>query len=245
MKAKQVNSWGDIPQEKFEAFYEAVAKLREEMVPRDCDNDHPLELIIVNRMTHEPLNYLAVPRSEIYSYETHGYLRVHPDKQRELEMETERALTANVSMAASALERYQSLKYIHYRNDSERARPLADRIKEACPLCKKKVGFENHPHDFYAKTRENYPTFPLKYHVGAAPDSNYECKAFYLRRALWESEHPEYRGANPAPRWCMNPECRAKLADYNSRKGKKDKNICLNGRCRMDNSKFYPEASNV
>lgn len=102
-KAKQVYSWGDIPQATFEAFYKAVVKLRKEMIPRDCDGDHPIDILIVNRMEQEPINYVAVPRDEVYSYVTHEYLEVHPDRQQEMTDETERALTANVHMAAEVL----------------------------------------------------------------------------------------------------------------------------------------------
>jgi len=172
-KAKQVYSWGDIPQKTFKEFEAAVEKLREEMIPRDCDGDSPIEVLIVNRMTYEPINYLAVPRNEVYSYITHGFLKVHPDVQQELDDETERGLTANVAMAANALERYMRLKQFHHRD-----------------------------------AQEKKPT--------------------------------DRKG--PEPRWCMNPECRCKLPEYHSKKGKKDMNICVNPRCGLDNTKHYPEA---
>jgi hypothetical protein len=239
-KAKQVQSWGDIPQATFEAFYKAVMKLREDMIPRDGDGDHPIDIQIVNRMTHEPLNYVAVPRDEVYSYVTHGYLKVHPDKQQEMTDETEQALNANIHMAADALDRHMRLK--QHQNWQERVakRPIADRIKEACPLCKKKAGFTNDTHDFYGHTREKYPDFPFKFH-----NDGEECKAFDLRRLQWEAKHPEYRGKSPAPRWCVNPDCRCKLPDYASKKGREDKNICVNPRCGRDNSKHYPEPQNA
>src|SRR5271154_2604721 len=103
-KAKQVGSWGDIPQKTFEDFYTAVEKLREDMIPRDCDGDSPIEVLIVNRMVQESISYIPVSRNEVYSYITHGFLKCHPDMQQQLDDETERDLTANVSMAASALE---------------------------------------------------------------------------------------------------------------------------------------------
>ena len=172
-KAKQVYSWGDIPEKTFEAFYAAVEKLREEMIPRDCDGDSPIEVLIVNRMVQEPINYIAVSRNQIYSYITHDFLRVHPDKQQELDDETERDLTSNVSMASSALERYMRIKQHHNRTERER--------------------------------KPSVSTVPI--------------------------------------RWCMNPECRCKLPSFNSKRGKKDLNICVNPRCGMDNAKHYPEAT--
>jgi hypothetical protein len=238
-KAKQVGSFGDIPQETFEAFYKAVEKLREEMIPRDCDGDSPIEVLIVNRMTHDPINYFAVPRNEVYSYITHDYLEVHPDMQQELDDETERALSDNVHMAANALDRYTRLKLMHNMDAREKKRPLYDRIIDACEGCKKGVGFESaDKNGIYKTTREKYPDYPARLHTG-----DLTCGAFDLRRAEWETRHPEYRGKAPEPRWCMNPECRAKLPEYNSKKGKKDKNICVNSRCRLDNSKYYPEVA--
>ena len=236
-KAKQVQSWGDIPQEQFEAFYKAVAKLREDMIPRDGDGDHPIDLEVVNRMTHEPLNYIPVPRDEVYSYITHNFVQVHPDKQEEMTDATERALTDNVAMATSALERHMRIK--QHRNWSKREanRPFSVRINEACPLCKKKVGFADHAEDFYKNTREHWPTYPFNHH-----DNGEVCKAFDLRRAEWRIEHPEAGGKPDEPRWCMNPDCRCKLPEHNSKKGVKDKNICVNPRCGRDNYKHYPEA---
>lgn len=236
-KAKQVGSWGDIPQEQFEAFYKAVAKLREDMIPRDVDGDHPIDIEIVNRMTHEPLNYIPVPRDEVYSYVTHGYLKVHPDKQEEMTDETERALTANVSMATSALDRHMRLKQHKNWSKREANRPFAVRIREACPLCVKKVGFADHANDGYKNTREHWPSYPFMRH-----DNGEECKAFDLRRAEWRTQHPEAESKHEEPRWCMNQDCRCKLPERNSKKGVKDRNICVNPRCGLDNSKHYPEA---
>jgi hypothetical protein len=239
-KAKQVGSWGDIPQETLNAFYAAVEKLREEMIPRDCDGDHPIDVLIVNRMTHQSISYFAVPRDEVYSYATHGYLEVHPDKQQEMTDDTERALVGNVHMASEALERHMRLKQMHNEDRREKSRPFAERIKEACEFCKKRVGFDpNNKGDFYTKTRESYPDFPFVFH------SNGErCDAHDVRRAEWQTKHPNYNKPEE-PRWCMNPECRCKLPDYDSKKGKKDKNICVNPRCGLDNSKHYPEVADV
>lgn len=244
-KAKQVGSWGDIPQKTFEAFYAAVLKLHEQMIPRDCDGDSPIEVLVVNRMTHESISYIPVPRNEIYSYITHGFLEVHPDKQQELDDETERELSNNVHMAANALDRYMSRKLMHNRAEREQKRPLIDRIKDACALCKGKVGFESaEKNGIYKNTREKYPDYPARFH--ATPDSSsHECGAFDLRRAEWETRHPEYRGKPPEPRWCMNPECRCELPGFDSKKGVRDKNLCVNPRCGLDNSKYYPEAANA
>jgi hypothetical protein len=254
-KAKQVRSWGDIPQETFEAFYKAVAKLREDMVPRDADGDHPIDIQIVNRMTHEPLGYIPVPRAEVYSYATHGFLEVHPDRLSEMEDETERALTANIAMATEALDRYMRLKQHRNWKKREANRPFAVRIREACLLCATKVGFADHEHDPYGKTREKYPDFPLMYHSHVVETKEapltYDmalaaatCRAFDLRRAEWRTQHPEAWGdiKHEEPRWCANPECRCKLPDRDSKKGVKDRNVCVNPRCGLDNSKHHPEA---
>jgi len=238
-KAKQVSSWGDIPQEVFEAFSQAVETLHGSMIPRDCDGDSPIEVLIVNKMTHEGIGYFPVPRNQVYSYETHGYLEVHPDKQQELDDATERELTNNVHAAGEALNRYMQLKQHHHWAERERKRPFADRIKEACVSCKRKIGFDpDHKDDFYGRTREKHPDYPAKYH-----SDGLECKAFELRRIVWELNHPELRGKTPKPRWCMNADCRCKLPNHNSKRGVKDMNVCVNPRCGQDNSKHYPDAT--
>lgn len=241
-KAKRVQSWGDIDPKVFEAFYAAVEKLRDEMIPRDCDNDSPITYIIVNKMTDGPLNWFAVPRAEIYSYDTHGYLEIHPDKLREMQDETERMLTANVQMAGNALDQYMRLKHHDHYVERESQRSLAERILEKCALCKKKIHFDLFNEGDFTRLRlaEKYPDYPSRYHV-----DNQECKAFELRRARFNEAHPEYAGTKPEPRWCMNPKCRCRLADYASKKGANDKNVCLNTRCKMDNSKFYPEVTDA
>lgn len=241
-KARRVESWSNIDPKVFEEFYAAVEKLREEMIPRDCDNDSPIEVLIVNRMTHQGIGYFPVPRHEVYSYITHGYLEVHPEKQRELEVATERELSNNVHMAAGALDQYMRIKQHHEYRDQENRRPLNERIREKCVLCQKKVKFDlGHVHDF-ALTRllVKYPDYPARYHV-----ENQECKAYDLRRVKFNEMHPEYAGTKPEPRWCMNEKCRCRLPDYSSKKGANDKNVCVNNRCRLDNSKFYPEVADV
>jgi hypothetical protein len=140
-------------------------------------------------------------------------------------------------MAAEALDRYMCLKHHHNLKEREAKRPFAERIAEACEHCKKGIGFDpKNKGDFYTKTRQSYPDFPLVFH------SNGErCEAHEIRRAEFRTTHPGYM-PEPTPRWCMNPECRCRLRDEDSRKGKKDRNICLNPLCGMDNSKHYPEA---
>lgn len=237
-KAKQVYSWGDIPQEKFEAFYKAVEKLREEMIPRDCDGDHPIDMVIVNRMTHEPINYLAVPRSEVYSYVTHGFIKAHPDKQQEMEDATESALTANLHMATEALDRHMRLKIMHHQNERRDRRPFNVRINEACKFCKQKIGFDpDNKGDFFVKTRAEWPGFPLVFHTNGQ-----RCEAHKIRVAEFRIEYPQF-DPDPEPLWCVNPECRCQLPGYNSKKGANDKYICVNPACGKDNSKHYPEAA--
>jgi hypothetical protein len=233
-KAKRVGSWGDIPQETFDAFEKAVEKLHDEMIPLDCDGDSPISYLIVNRMTHEPIGYLGVPRAEVYSYVKHGYLKVHPDRLQEMQDETERTLADNVSMAASALERYMKLKLMHNLDGREAKLPIEERIRHACRHCAKGVGFK--PDTSSSPLRDKYPDYPLIYHVG----EDFGCDALKIRREQFYAAHPEL-GHNPEPRWCMNPECRCLLPWDDSRKGKKDKNVCINPRCGMDNSKHYPE----
>lgn len=242
-KAKRVESWGDIDPKVFEEFYAAVEKLREEMIPRDCDNDSPIEVLIVNRLTHQGIGYFPVPRHEVYSYVTHGYLEVHPEKQRELEVATERELSNNVHMAANALDQYMRIKQHHEYRDQENRRPLNDRIREKCELCKKKVEFDTaNVGDFgYNRFHEKYPDYPARYHVG----SKDPCRAYDLHRLKFNLKHPEHAGTQPETRWCMNPACRCKLPDYASKRGANDKNVCVNLRCGLDNSKFYPEVADV
>ena len=234
-KAKQVSSWGDIPQKTFEAFFAKVEKLREEMIPRDCDGDSPIEVLIVNRMTHLPISYFPVPRNDVYSYITHGYLEVHPDRQQELTDETERELSNNVHMAGEALDHHMRMKLFKNAQEREHKRPVVDRIKEACASCKRKIGFDpDHNNDSYKVTRAKYPDYPSKYH-----SDGLECGAFRLHRWVWELNHPETLRPRNAERWCMNPECRCKLPD----KRNKNANVCVNPRCGLDNSKHYPETS--
>lgn len=229
-KAKRVESWGDIPNETFEAFYKAVEKLREEMIPRDGDNDSPIEVMIVNRMTHAPIGCEPVPRAEAYSYITHGYLEIHPDRLAEMTDETERALTFNVKVAADALDRHMSIKQHYNYVERQSKRPAKVRINEACEHCKNKVAFDpENKGDFYKNTRAKNPDYPYAYHVGDG-----RCTAFEIHRAEWRKAHGEIE---PEPRYCSNPKCRARLADHNSKKGVNDKDICLNSRCRKDNSK--------
>lgn len=241
-KAKRVQSWGDIDPKVFEQFYAAVEKLRDEMIPRDCDNDSPIEVLIINRMTHLPITEWAVPRAEIYSYKTHGYLDIHPDKLADMQIETERVLSFNMKHAAEAFNHHVDMKYFHHQRDREHARPVDERIVEKCQLCAQKVEFDPTNDKDFASERltKKYPDYPARYHV-----KDQECKAYELRRFKFNKAHPEYAGVAPEPRWCMNPDCRCKLSDYNSKKGVKDKNICLNPRCGMDNSKYYPEATDA
>lgn len=127
-KAKRVDNWGEIAPQVFTAFQKAVEKLREEMIPRDGDGDSPVEVLIVNRMTHQPVTQVPVPRQEIYSYVTHGYLELHPDKQRALEYETERALSFNVHSAAESLEQYMRTKHYNHEYNVKQQESLPESV---------------------------------------------------------------------------------------------------------------------
>jgi hypothetical protein len=237
-KPKRVENWGDIPAETFQKFYDAVEKLRDEIIPRDTEGDSPIDMLIVNRMTHDSISYFPVPRHEIYSYRTHGYLETHPDKEIELRDETERALSINVKMAADDLDQYMRIKYHQHRVVRERARPIDERIKDACKFCAKGVKFNSeHPADFGTRTRAKYPDYPFAYHVG----DDDRCKAFELRRYVFNQNHPEYAGKPEVEHFCVNPDCRCKLLGHNSTKGANDKWICANPRCGWDNTKYYAE----
>ena len=46
---ERVESWGDVSDEVVNKFIAAVDKLREETVPRDCDNDGVVELEYIDQ----------------------------------------------------------------------------------------------------------------------------------------------------------------------------------------------------
>jgi hypothetical protein len=134
-KAKQVESWGDIDPKVFAEFEKRVEALREEMIPRDCDNDSPIQVVIVNKMTHS-LSAYPVPRNEVYSYDFHGYLKFHPDTQLAMDVETERWLSGNASAAADELRRYFS------RNEIALHQLKSTRVEDEprwCPSCKSQM----------------------------------------------------------------------------------------------------------
>ena len=106
--AKEVEDWGQIDPEVFDKFAEAVEKLREKMIPRDCDGTSPIDVHIVNRMTHT-MTAMPVPKREIYSYDIHGHVRFRPDIQAEMNLETLKWLIHNVAIVSRALDNYYSL----------------------------------------------------------------------------------------------------------------------------------------
>jgi hypothetical protein len=241
-KAKKVHDWSEIPQETFTAFNEAVEKLRDEMIPRDAEGDSPIQILVVNRMTHQGINFAPVPRHEVYSYITHNYLDMHPDKAEELEDETEIALSFNIHMAADALDQHMRMKQHRNYTTREAGKPIEERIKARCKFCAKGVKFNpNHSGDFYENIRAKYPDYPYPYHTGGDD----KCGAFDLHRLVFNLKHPEFAGKPEEPRYCVNPDCRCKLPGYNSKKGAKDKWVCVNNRCRWDNTKYYQEVENA
>jgi hypothetical protein len=221
-KAKRVGSWGDIPLDTFEKFAEAVEKLRDEMIPRDCDGDSPIKVVIVNKMTHT-LSAEPVPRNEIYSYITHGYLEVSPEKQLELDHETELWLGHNVRAAAEEVDRHFESRRREWYDLQRDREPIAERIAKTCKHCKANIAFGPNEGDFYTKTRKKYPDFPFVYH-----QNNERCEAHKLRVWEWKQTHPDYDPV-PVPRFCK--KCGCKLRNEESRKGKNDQDQCLNHWC--------------
>ena len=226
-KAKRVASWGDIDPKVIKTFENKVEALREEMIPRNCDNDSPVTVTVTNRMTHEPFPFEPVPDNGVYSYILHGYVKVHPDRQAKLDRESERVLLMNLYSAQQMLERYFRQK--HYREDKERVKqlPLEERIKEACSYCDTGVKLKPlSPDDFFFK--KYGADWPSPWHV-----NDRSCDATELRRQLFKKKNGIADTLTPEPRWCRNPNCRAKLLDYDTKRGAKDKDACAV--CKKDN----------
>lgn len=123
-KAKKVESWGSIPKQVFKDFEKRVEKLWEEMIPQDYDDSSPIEVMVINRMTHS-LHARPVPRNEIYDYENRGYKKLPPEEQKELDEETEKWLIYNIQASANALDLHWKLKQFRDRDKSKLGSPKA------------------------------------------------------------------------------------------------------------------------
>ena len=62
-KVESVASWHDIPDTTINAFVKAVYKLRDKMIPVDCDGDSAINLTIVDRRKCEYFPYEPIPYS--------------------------------------------------------------------------------------------------------------------------------------------------------------------------------------
>jgi hypothetical protein len=177
-KAKRVVSWDDIPAKLFEKFEEMVYALRDRTIPRDGDDDTPVQIMVCNRLKYEPIHWFPVPNESTYNRKG-DRIKLTEDQQDELDMERERMLAANLSTAAAALEQHFKLKQFRMQKRLEKKKPLLLQIKNACMLCEEGVGFEPPTSSLGSQD----PTYPSYNHING--DS---CKAFALRRQLWYDE---------------------------------------------------------
>ena len=93
--AGRVGSWSDIPDKTFEKFYAAAYKLRDKMVPSDCDGDAAVQLIFVDRRKDESMHFFPVP---------HG----HKDWPRHKEM-----VVTNLKMAVEKMGQMFRMEQFH------------------------------------------------------------------------------------------------------------------------------------
>jgi hypothetical protein len=233
-KAKSVSSWGDIDPKVFKAFEKKVFALREQMIPRDCDGDSPIEIIIVDKRTHS-ISARPVPRNEVYSYDKRGFLKFRPDKQRELDNETERWMGYNVSVATKEIEHYFDMRNHEFWRDKEARekaaveakKPLKQRINEACEYCAKGTPFQLVRRD----GRTDVP--PYMHDLGEPSNSNGGgyCKAYKFHKMV--AGIPD----KPVPEeeWCKT--CLAEMGERLVKRGVKgvSKNqyetVCINPQC--------------
>lgn len=228
-KAKQVEHWGMIDPKVIKAFEKRVEQLREEMIPRDYDHDSPIEVYIVDKRTHS-LSAMPVPRNEVYSYDKRGYLTFHPDKQRAMDNETERWLGYNASIATKAVEQYFDERNRAFYNDkeaaAERARPIADRIAEACSLCVTKTGFLPRRPE-----KDGSVSKGLGYMHEDGTEYGTYCRAYKLRCIQTGRKDED----EPEAEWC--PTCRAELGERKVKQGVRGvsksvfETMCINPQC--------------
>ena len=232
-KAKQVEHWGQIDPAVFDEFEKRVYALQKEMIPCDFDGSSPVSVVLVNRVKHEYFHYMPVPRNDVYSAEIHGAVEFHPDKQEEMDIETERGLKYNLRIATDELQRYLDRRSIDFEQRKSRRenakKSLKVRIKEGCAHCRLGVAFELNP-----EVGSPIPVF----HIGKLP-----CTSRGLRYMQWKKERGKEIPSKPEPRWCL--KCQARLSDYNSRRGVEDKDICMNDFCPSKKRKSPPLWPNV
>jgi len=114
-KAKQVGSWHDIPDQTIDAFTKAVAKLRDEMIPRDCDGDSAVQIVLVDRRKYEYLDYEPVEYSHILD-------KMTGKKGEERKDWNERMLLLNFKVASNDLERYLDLQRRRRQEEREKGK---------------------------------------------------------------------------------------------------------------------------
>jgi hypothetical protein len=234
-KAKQVANWGEIDPKVFAEFEKRVEALRDEMIPRDYDNDSPIKVVIVNKMKYE-LAAVPVPRNEVYSYEKHGYLQFRPDKQREMDNETERWLGYNLESATGALEQYFRMRNLDFQRDKDKAeqaaRPIDKRIADACTLCADNVGFlPKKPR------RDGSESRGVSYMHDNGTENGIYCRAYELRMIKAGIK----TSASDEPNWC--PTCKAELGERLVSKGVRGvsksvyETVCINPECPKSKAK--------
>ena len=95
--------YAEITHEDIKELHEIVRELIELKCDRDPDGDLPIEFEIVNRRTHERMNYGQVPYRESYDPE---------DEQERIPfMEMVRVLQMNLNIAASRLDNELNVEY--------------------------------------------------------------------------------------------------------------------------------------
>jgi len=110
-KAKSVGSWHDIPDETIDQFAKAIEKLRDEIIPRDCDGDSAVQIVIVDRRKYSHLPYEPIEYSHVLE-------KLAGEDAEDRKDWNERMLLMNFKIASDDLERH--LEWQRYRRQEER-----------------------------------------------------------------------------------------------------------------------------
>ena len=92
--AKQVYSWNEVTDQQIADFVKGVGKLKNKLLPIDCDGDFPIDIFIIDRRKFRPWFFFPVP------YNHHG----------EENEKTESLLITNLSYALDQLRIFLDTK---------------------------------------------------------------------------------------------------------------------------------------
>jgi hypothetical protein len=149
---KRIERYADMPDEVLEAFEKAVEKL----FPQDCDGDRPVDYTILDRRKYQPMHWFCVPYEFLDDEQAET---LSEQEKADRQEDIEQLLVGNVAIAVEALESFMKMKRFHIHEVREKRKPIEEQIKNACPECRKGVGFEKencHPD----------PTYPPSLHMG-------------------------------------------------------------------------------